>query len=1091
MHRSVLCIFALLGGIALASAAPLPPLIDPQVAIKQFQTPPGFKVDLFAAEPELINPVAFCFDEQGRIFVAESYRYRRSVYDIRDHMNMYADDIACRTVEDRAAMMRKFLGDRVDTLTNQSEEILLLEDRSGSGRADYSSVFATGFNSIIDGLGAGILAHDGYIYYTDIPNFWMMPENDPGARTSIGYGFGVHISLTGHDLHGLCLGPDGRIYFSSGDRGFHVKTREGKILDYPDTGAVLRCNPNGSDLEVFAYGVRNPQRLAFDNYGNLFTGDNNCDYGDAARLVYIVEGGDSGWRIGNQISETTPAGTWNSENLWHLAFPGQAAYIVPPVAHIAQGPAGFAHYPGTGFPASYDDHFFLCDYKGASANSGIHSFAVKPKGAGFEMVDHQQFFWGGILAVDVNFSPDGQLFAADWVAAWPQNNKGRLYRLYDTNLVHSPIVLKTKKLIGDGMTNESLPELVAFLHHPDQRVRLEAQFEMARRAQWKVGGKYMDALAEVAQHDTHQLARIHALWGLEQLGHRGLLKQLFPLLHDSDSEVRAQMAKVLGEAQCKDAVGELIQSLIDPNLRVRFFAAQSLGKLGNANAVQPLLAMLRENADRDAFLRHAGVMGLLGTADKDALVAASRDESPSVRLAIVVAMRRLHMPEVAALLHDSNSLVALEAARAINDAPINDAMPQLAALIDHPSSLEMLDWRAVNANFRLGGEQNATALAHYAAHPGAPEKARMEALHALAYWAQPAARDRITGLYRPLPPRNGKMARAALRGVLPEILGIAPAPVQVEAIHAVTNLSLTEEAPRLFELAANTIVDGTVRVASLEALDGFHYARLNDAMKIALASDNRELRREGSRLLAQVSPRDAVISIAKILDTGDWSEQQDAVAVLGKLKGRASDQLLATWLDKLLSGQAPKEITFELVQAAQAHKTPMIQSRLRKYRAMQKPGDEFKGFCETLYGGDAETGRKIFTERPTAGCITCHKIHGQGGNVGPDLAGIITRHDREYILESILFPNKQIAPGFENVVVKTKNREVYAGIVKKETPDDLLISISDEGVTTLVTVKKSNIKSRQRGLSAMPEGLGRVLSKEDVRDVVEFLATLK
>ena len=118
------------------------------------------------------------------------------------------------------------------------------------------------------------------------------------------------------------MGPDGKLYFSIGDRGFNVTTREGKLA-VPDTGSVFRCDPDGSELEVFATGLRNPQELAFDQYGNLFTGDNNSDSGDKARWVYLVEGGDSGWRIGYQFMESPYSrGPWNAERMWH---PPQAA----------------------------------------------------------------------------------------------------------------------------------------------------------------------------------------------------------------------------------------------------------------------------------------------------------------------------------------------------------------------------------------------------------------------------------------------------------------------------------------------------------------------------------------------------------------------------------------------------------------------------------------------------------------------------------------------------------------------------------------------------------------------------------------------
>ena len=109
--------------------------------------------------------------------------------------------------------------------------------------------------------------------------------------------------------------------------------------------------------------------------------------------------------------------------------------------------------------------------------------------------------------------------------------------------------------------------------------------------------------------------------------------------------------------------------------------------------------------------------------------------------------------------------------------------------------------------------------------------------------------------------------------------------------------------------------------------------------------------------------------------------------------------------------------------------------------------------------------------------------------VGPDLADIGKRQTREYLLESILYPNKVIAPGFENVTLEMKNGDTLAGTVKSEDAEELVLNLAEDG--SIQRVFKNQIEKRQRGLSAMPEGLANMLSKEDLRDVIEFLAELK
>src|SRR4051794_40115789 len=150
-------------------------------AIKGFRVAPGLKVELFAAEPMLANPVTFSVDERNRLFVAETFRYHAGVTDIRRHMAWLDDDLAARTVEDRLAMYRKYLGKEAEKYGIEHDRIRLVEDRDGDGTADRATVFADGFNEILGGIGAGVLARRGDIWYACIPDLWRLRDTDGRA----------------------------------------------------------------------------------------------------------------------------------------------------------------------------------------------------------------------------------------------------------------------------------------------------------------------------------------------------------------------------------------------------------------------------------------------------------------------------------------------------------------------------------------------------------------------------------------------------------------------------------------------------------------------------------------------------------------------------------------------------------------------------------------------------------------------------------------------------------------------------------------------------------------------------------------------
>jgi quinoprotein glucose dehydrogenase len=1056
-------------------------------ALKRIRPPDGVVGSVWAAEPLLANPVCFCFDEKGRCFVAETFRLHKGVTDNRYNMKWLDDDLASRTIADRVAMYRKFLQDKFPTYETERDRVRLLEDTKGAGVADKSTVFADDFHRAEDGIGAGLLARKGNVWFTCIPDLWLLRDTKGTGKAdvqrSLATGFGIHVAFLGHDLHGLRPGPDGRLYFSLGDRGLNVTTHEGRKLFNPDSGAVLRCEPDGSNLEIFAAGLRNPQELAFDAFGNLFTVDNNSDSGDKARLVYVMEGGDSGWRTGYQYgSAISNRGPFNAEKLWYLQHADQAAYILPPLAHIADGPSGLCYnYGAVALPERYAGHFFVADFRGNSGMSGIRSFAVKPKGAAFEMVDQHQCIWS-ILATDCEFGPDGGLYVSDWTEGWELTGKGRIYRFADPVAARKPAVDEVRRLLAAGFDQRSPEELVKLLAHVDMRIRLEAQFALAER-------RCVGQLGSVARGGKDRLARLHAVWGLGQIGRKnpGALDGVLPLTADADVEVRAAAARVLGDAAAKTAEAALVGLLTDPDLRVRSIAAIGLGRIGSTTCFKPVVELLRANADQDTYLRHAAVMALAGSGDRGLLLSAAADPSPSVRLGVLLALRRLLAPEIARFLDDPEESVSLEAARAIHDAPIPAALPALAARLSETKRPELFLYRALNARFRAGRSEDADAVASFAANDAAPAKLRVEALKALGEWAQPPRRDRVTGLTQDLGRRDAPIAVRALK---PHIAGIfgGPEPVREQAIKVSAALGIKEVGPILLTLAIDQKQPGPARIGALQALAALEIPLLDQARDAALRDADAGVRTEGRRLLAEANPADAILVLEKALREEGVAAQQGAYRILGEIRSPDGDRLLVAGLDRLLKEQLPPEVRLDLIEAAGRRSADAVQERLAKYEAGRSTSDHLARYREALFGGDARAGQRIFNGRAEVSCLRCHKINGEGGEVGPDLTGVGSRQNREYLLESIVDPNRQITKGFETVVLTLTSGKSVVGVLKSEDANEVRL-ITAEG--QLVTVAKSQIDERQTGKSAMPEDLVKQLTKSELRDLVEYLTGLK
>ncbi|MFO0866952.1 MAG: PVC-type heme-binding CxxCH protein [Gemmataceae bacterium] len=981
----------------------------------------------------------------------------------------------------------------MDWFSKYADRINLVEDAKGLGKADRATVFADGFNAPLDGLAAGVLAWDDRVYFTCIPNLWVLRDTkrkgQADEKQSLLQGFGVQCAYLGHDLHGLAVGPDGKMYFSVGDRGAHVVSKENKTYAGPRNGAVFRCDMDGSNFEVVHTGLRNPQELAFDQFGNLFADDNNCDKGDHARLVYVVEGGHSGWNMAYQTIDPPQwgkdyvGGPWFAEKLWHLAHPGQPAYILPAVGRIGAGPSGFAFTSGLTLPERYRNSFFMANFTGSG---GIDAFRVVPKGATFEIADYHGFLTQYGLVTDVDFGPDGKMYFSDWVQfTWDGGGvgKGRIYTVHAPKAIADPAVAEVKKLLAEGLRSKSDAELTALLAHADQRIRLRAQFALAER-----GAKAIPVFDRVARESKNVLARLHALWGLGQIARRepAAVDAILSRLEDGEAEVRAQSAKLLGETT-PSAPDHLIARLKDAHPRVRFFAAQSLGKLKHRSAVEPILAMLRENKDQDAYLRHAGVYALHRIGELDAVAAKSEDAEPAVRMAVLLTLRHSADRRIAKFLNDAEDRIVVEAARAIHDLPIDAALPELAAWTDRllgakPISDLALWRRALDARFRLGRPEDAVAVVRMLAHASTPSAVREEAIRAVAEWTQPDPRDRVIGYWRPIAKRDSAGIEKLIEANLAGILASAPAELQPQVAKLVGTLKLNVDDETFVGWALDRKRTPEVRSESLRLLASRNAKKLTETTQTMLVDGDPNVRSTARDVLAERDPAEGIKHLAAVLDSATTREKQAALVSLKRIPQASSLPVLGQAIETWNQGKLERELQLDVFRAA----TTWADGRIAAKLPVAK-NDSAGAFKLTLHGGDAARGRAIFQSHGAAQCIRCHRVQGSGGDAGPDLSKWAPKGTREHFLESLLEPDRKITPSYGVASVTLDDGRTFVGAVIEESKTTLKL-VTGDGKAHRIAL--ASIESRSAPKSQMP-AMGAILTLEEIRDVIEFLATLK
>jgi len=1071
-----------------------------------------FDLSLWASEKLLGDPIAIDIDNHGRALITVTNRSNNSEFDIRGVDNSWRiESIRWQSVEDRRNFLQRELApeksdqntwipDRNEDglhdwrdLAVVKEEVWRLEDTSGDGLADRAQLFTRDFNSEVTDVAGGVLNYNDEVFVVVGPDTWRLRDtnNDGMAdwKESISHGYNVHIGFSGHGMSGLRVGPDGRVYWGIGDMGFNVIDKEGNHWYYPNEGAILRSEPDGSNFEVFASGLRNTHEFDFDKYGNLITVDNDGDHsGEHERLVYLVNGSDSGWRINWQFGKyddpkNNSYKVLMDENFHSPRFDDQAAYILPPIESYHAGPTGFRYNPGTALSEEWKEHFFIVSFRGSEANSPVYAFTLEEEGAGFRLSSDREVL-RGVLPVGLAFGPDGALYFNDWIQGWQRNQQGRVWKLDTPEYANSLIRTETKRLLAEDFSSHPGSDLVQLLGHEDMRVRQKAQFELA-------GRNAVNDLLDAVEESSNQLARIHGIWGLAQIGRRSpdSVEPLRMYLDDADSEIRAQAAKMLGDVRYAPSADDLIPLLTDDNSRVRFFATEALGRMAYRPAFDGIITMLEANDDEDIYLRHTGAIALERIGDGDAVADLASHPSRAVRIGAIVALKRLAHPGAARFLEDEDDFIVTEASRAISDDEfIHEALPALANMLDQNRVInEPLMRRAINAALYVGGQEQADLLARFALRNDIPANLRIEAINTLEHWEDPSIFDRVTGRYRGEMNYPAEEGRNAMIAVWERYFESGDHTLKVATLNALGTLGATDAIPAILSLVHEDSSE-QVRIESLNTLSKLNYENFEDVLAISMDDPSNEVRMNALGLLAVADVHDQtkVALMTSILEDGSVDEKKQAYEILSVMNTPEAQELLLSEFNAMRAGDLIADVHLDLVIAMENSESENIQQVIGDYHDHKPEGDQFARFRESLYGGNEDRGRRVFYTDVAAQCIRCHVVDDRGADVGPELTNIASRLSREQLLLSLVDPSAQPATGYTLITITNQSGETIRGIFQDETNTHLSLTSGGE----LIRIPKQEIVSREQSPSAMP-AMGELLTRNQIRDLVEYISTLK
>jgi putative membrane-bound dehydrogenase-like protein len=979
--------------------------------------PAGFSIEVAAAPPLVGHAMMGCFDERGRLFLAESAGFNMSI-------------------EQLDAARPNF--------------IRMLEDTNADGVFDKSTIFA---DKLL--IPNGALWLDGSLYVAEPPGIWRFTDtnNDGVADKREHIAGNVASNGMSSTLHGPMLHPTGRLFWCSGQMGYNLD-KSGPLPKGRIAPGTFWLKQDGTEHEIFSVGGRaNPVEVTFSTEGEVFGTVAILDNFDGQRHDALMH-----WIYGGVYDH-------NPNDPVKLKRAGDD---LPPLSHVGQvAPAGVARYRGAHFGAEYRDNIFWAQFN----THKVIRTRVTRHGATFKSQD-EDFLVSTDLdfhATDVIEDADGSLLVID-TGGWFRHGcptsqiakpdvKGAIYR------VRRNVGVRPEDPWGMKIawSNASTTEIGALLGDARPAVEDRAIATLVLRGVAAVG------------------ALRNAVWTLARMNAPAIIRDA---LADKDASVRQSAANALGEmrdAGALDALCRIVATDGQPSIRRE--AAAALGRIGKGAAVPALLQGLRIPVDE--FLTQSLIYALIQVHRPELTIAGLSDESLAVRRGALMALSqmdgvRLSREQFAPLLRsDDPSLLKAAFRVAGRDAAWMSEMP--AVFREHLSSAaqrsEAKDAVLLDAIVTLANDKGVQSFVVDAlADERTTASTRALLLSAMARWtgkSLPAPWENALGKELTREAAESRMQAITLvqqRGIKSHDDVLKQLVVDGKQSMNVRLAALNVVAPRLSPVSAESFEMLRAELRQAPAPSG----RLAAARTLAsLRLDEAQL----ERLAGDLGQTDAMVLPALMRAfPRNTSEKVGLALVAGLQKSTAARNLPVYELSQVIQ---------KYPQPVHVAARPLMKQLGADPEQQQKKLEDLSGL---LNGGDFSRGKEVFFGSKAL-CATCHRVHGQGGLIGPNLTTIADIRTGRDLLESLVYPSASIVQSYEPFIAETNDGQVASGLIVRQTPDEVVIRGADLAENR---IPAGRIKSLQQSpISIMPQGLDAMLTRDELRDLLAYLQRLK